>query len=60
MVNKNIVENALAAIQVNIRELRNAVDIDWNTYTSDIRSRRFIERTLIHRRTIIELLLYWV
>ncbi len=46
MVNKNIVENAIAAIQQNIRELRNAVDIDWNIYTSDIRSRRFIERTL--------------
>ncbi len=46
MVNKNIVENAIATIQQNIRELQNAVDIDWNIYTSDIRSRRFIERTL--------------
>ncbi len=46
MVNKNIVEKAIATIQLNIGELRNAGDIDWNIYTSDIRSRRFIERTL--------------
>ncbi len=46
MVNRNIVENAIAAIQQNVRELQNAVDIDWNIYASDIRSRRFIERTL--------------
>lgn len=46
MVNKNIIEKALETINQNIRELENATDIDWAKYLSDIRSKRFVERTL--------------
>lgn len=46
MVNKNIIEKTLSTITTNIRELELASDIDWTKYCSDIRSKRFVERTL--------------
>lgn len=46
MANKFIIEKALETISVNLKELRNSTDIDWRVYQSDIRSRRFVERTL--------------
>ncbi len=46
MADKVFIEKALETISVNLKELRNATDIDWSVYQSDIRSRRFVERTL--------------
>ena len=46
MVNRDIVEKALETVRVNVNELRNAKDIDWDVYASDIRARRFVERSL--------------
>jgi len=46
MVNRNIVEKALETITTNLRELEDATDINWSTYSSNIRARRFVERTL--------------
>ena len=33
-------------IKTNVRELKNSVDITWDVYRTDIRARRFVERTL--------------
>ncbi len=46
MVNRDIVEKALETVRINVNELRNAKDIDWNVYVSNIRVRRFVERSL--------------
>lgn len=46
MLKKDILEKALETVSVNILELKNATDIDWEKYMADIRSRRFVERTL--------------
>ena len=46
MVNKSIVNSALETIRFNIGELKKADDINWEKYQDDIRSRRFIERSL--------------
>ena len=41
-----IIEKTLETISVNLKELKSSSDIDWGVYQSDIRSRRFVERTL--------------
>ncbi len=46
MVDKALIERLLSDIRTNMAELRNANDIDWQTYQTDIRARRFVERTL--------------
>ncbi len=46
MVDKAMIERLLSDIRTNMAELRNANDIDWQTYQTDIRARRFVERTL--------------
>ncbi len=46
MVNRDTVEKAIETISLNVRELRRAVDIDWEKYQTDIRARRFVERSL--------------
>ena len=46
MVDNILVERILADIENNISELQRSQDITWDVYTSDIRSRRFVERTL--------------
>ena len=46
MVNRLLLERILADIKSNIMELKNAKDITWEVYRTDIRERRFVERTL--------------
>lgn len=46
MVDKTLIERLLADIQSNVSDLRNAKDIEWQTYQTDKRARRFVERTL--------------
>jgi len=46
MSDRVIIEKALETIGVNLKELEKSSDIDWTVYQSDIRSRRFVERTL--------------
>ncbi len=46
MVNRILLERILADIKSNIMELKNAKDITWEVYRTDIRERRFVERTL--------------
>ncbi|HPA72868.1 MAG TPA: DUF86 domain-containing protein [Spirochaetota bacterium] len=46
MVNRDTVEKAIETISLNVKELRRADDIDWNKYRTDIRARRFVERSL--------------
>jgi uncharacterized protein YutE (UPF0331/DUF86 family) len=46
MVNQLLVERILSDINSNIHALRNADDITWDVYKSDLRSRRFVERSL--------------
>ena len=46
MVDRILLERILADIKSNVKELKDAKDITWNVYRADIRSRRFIERTL--------------
>lgn len=46
MVNRFLLERILADIKSNVKELRNAKDITWDIYRTDIRERRFVERTL--------------
>jgi len=41
-----LVERIVADIKGNINELRSADDISWEVYKTDMRSRRFVERTL--------------
>jgi len=46
MVNEAVVERLLANIEGYISQLRQASDIDRQKFTNDIRSQRFVERTL--------------
>ncbi len=46
MVNQLLVERILSDINSNIHALRNADDITWEVYKTDMRSRRFVERSL--------------
>jgi len=46
VVNQLLVESILSDIKSNIHALRNADDITWEVYKTDVRSRRFVERSL--------------
>jgi len=46
MVDQLLVERILTDINSNIQALRNADDITWEVYKTDMRSRRFVERSL--------------
>lgn len=46
MVNKEVLDNLCVSIRGYLRELRQAQDIDWQTFVEDNRSRRFVERVL--------------
>ena len=46
MVDKVIIEKGLESISINLHELKKASDITWQVYQKDVRSRRFVERTL--------------
>ena len=46
MVDRVLLERILLDIQSNVKALRSAEDITWDIYRTDIRARRFIERTL--------------
>lgn len=46
MVDQVLVERILTDIKSNIRALRSADDISWEVYKTDMRSRRFVERSL--------------
>jgi uncharacterized protein YutE (UPF0331/DUF86 family) len=46
MVNRVLLERILSDIKTNVKELRDANDINWDIYRTDVRARRFVERTL--------------
>lgn len=46
MVNRILLERILANIKSNVKELRDAKDISWDIYRTNVRDRRFVERTL--------------
>ena len=46
MVDRILLERILADIKSNVQALRASKDITWDVYRTDIRSRRFVERTL--------------
>jgi len=46
MVNRVLLERILADIKTNVKELRDSKDITWDVYRTDVRARRFVERTL--------------
>jgi len=46
MVNRVLLERILVDIKTNVKELRDANDITWDIYRTDVRARRFVERTL--------------
>lgn len=46
MVDRLLIEKILSDIRSNVNDLRHARDITWEVYRTDIRSRRFVERTL--------------
>ena len=46
MVNRLLLERILADIKSNVGELKRATDINWDVYRTDVRARRFVERTL--------------
>lgn len=46
MVDRILLERILANIKSNVKELRDAKDISWDIYRTDVRARRFVERTL--------------
>lgn len=46
MVNVILVERILNDIRSHLNDLRTAEDITWERYRTDIRARRFVERTL--------------
>jgi uncharacterized protein YutE (UPF0331/DUF86 family) len=46
MVDRILLERILADIRANVRELRDATDVTWEIYRTDVRARRFVERTL--------------
>ncbi len=46
MVDRLLLEKVLGDIRANVRDLEKAKDITWEVYRSDVRTRRFVERTL--------------
>ena len=46
MVDRLLLEKILGDIRANVRELEKAKDITWELYQDDVRTRRFVERTL--------------
>ncbi len=46
MVNRVLIERILSDIKSQVQDLSDAVDITWEIYRTDKRSRRFVERTL--------------
>jgi uncharacterized protein YutE (UPF0331/DUF86 family) len=46
MVDRILIEKILGDIRTNVRDLEKAKDITWEVYRSDVRTRRFVERTL--------------
>ncbi len=46
MEDQVLVERILADIKSNVRALRDANDISWEVYRTDVRNRRFVERSL--------------
>ena len=46
MVDRLLLEKILGDIRANVRELEKAKDITWEVYQGDVRTRRFVERTL--------------
>jgi uncharacterized protein YutE (UPF0331/DUF86 family) len=46
MVDRLLLEKILGDIRANVHELEKAKDITWEVYRSDVRTRRFVERTL--------------
>ena len=46
MVNRILLERILSDIKSNLQDLKGASDITWEIYKTDIRMRRFVERTL--------------
>jgi hypothetical protein len=45
MVKRVLIERILADIKSNVKVLRDANDITWDIYRTDVRARRFVERT---------------
>ena len=46
MVDRVLVERILSDITSNVKALRDSSDISWDVYINDMRSRRFVERSL--------------
>jgi len=46
VVDRLLIVKILSDIRSNVNDLRHARDITWEVYRTDIRSRRFVERTL--------------
>lgn len=46
MVDRILLERILADIRANVTDLKKATDITWDLYRTDVRLRRFVERTL--------------
>ena len=46
MVDRILLERILADIRANVTDLKKATDITWDIYRTDVRLRRFVERTL--------------
>ncbi len=46
MVDEEVISRKLSQLNSYVNELRDATDIDWTKYLSDIRSRAFVERYL--------------
>jgi uncharacterized protein YutE (UPF0331/DUF86 family) len=46
VVDRVLIERILTDINANVTILKNARDIDWQKYQQDMRTRRFVERTL--------------
>ena len=46
MVDQILLERILADINANVAQLKKANDITWDLYRIDVRTRRFVERTL--------------
>jgi uncharacterized protein YutE (UPF0331/DUF86 family) len=44
MVDKELVSRKLSQLRMYVDELRRAEDINWGKYTSDVRTRAFVER----------------
>ncbi|CAN2043157.1 DUF86 domain-containing protein [Candidatus Magnetomoraceae bacterium gMMP-1] len=46
MVDRILSERIFSDIKANLKDLRDATDINWQVYKTDKRARRFVERTL--------------